>query len=108
MIPQRINNLLSTGKNMATSHIAAAAYRTQPIEWSAGAAAGTTAIFSLEHNVWPYQLIETLPDVNPRLTSLQERLQANGNPISFQKSSPEKPNPWWWPFEKFLERFRNL
>ena len=51
MIPQKINNLLVTGKNSATRHISVAAYRTQSIEWSAGAAAGTTATFILEKNI---------------------------------------------------------
>jgi FAD dependent oxidoreductase len=83
MIPQRINNLLVTGKNIATSHISAAAYRTQPFEWSVGSAAGTTAAFALEKNIWPYQLVETVPLDNPSMRALQLRLRANGNPIDF-------------------------
>jgi hypothetical protein len=43
LIPQEIDNLLVVGKSIATSHIAAAAYRVHSFEWSSGAAAGTTA-----------------------------------------------------------------
>jgi hypothetical protein len=89
MIPQRINNLLVTGKSIATSHISAAAYRTQPIEWSAGAAAGTTAVFALERNIWPYHLVENMP-FNPNLSALQQRLRANGNPTDIPRNSS-----WW-------------
>jgi FAD dependent oxidoreductase len=86
MIPQKIDNLLVTGTNIATSHISTAAYRTQPIEWSAGAAAGMTATFALEQNIWAYQLVETLPQKNAQLITLQKRLRDRGNPISFPAS----------------------
>jgi hypothetical protein len=89
MIPQRINNLLVTGKNIATSHISAAAYRTQPVEWSAGAAAGTTAVFALEKNIWPYQLVENVL-FKPNLSALQQRLRANGHPTDIPR------HPSWW------------
>lgn len=87
MIPPRIDNLLVTGKNMAMSHISAAAYRVQSIEWSAGAAAGTTAAFALETGVLPYQLVVNLPYPSPELERLQKRLNANGNPIAFPGTS---------------------
>lgn len=87
MIPPKIDNLLVTGKNVATSHISAAAYRVQSFEWSAGAAAGTTAAFALETGVMPYQLVENLPRQSPNLETLQKRLQANGNPIMFPGTS---------------------
>jgi hypothetical protein len=90
MIPQRINNLLVTGKSIATSHISGAAYRTQPVEWSAGAAAGTTAVFALEKNIWPYQLVENMPFHSRNLSALQQRLRANGNPMDIPR------NPSWW------------
>lgn len=92
MIPQKIDNLLVTGTNIATSHISAAAYRTQPIEWSAGAAAGMTATFALEQNIWAYQLVENLPQKNAQLMTLQERLRDRGNPIAFPVSLVE----WLW------------
>jgi hypothetical protein len=87
MIPPRINNLLVTGKSIATSHISAAAYRVHTFEWSAGAAAGTTAVFALEQGLWPYQLTENLPRRNPQLEALQRRLNAQGNPTAFPGTS---------------------
>uniref|UniRef100_B8HX36 FAD dependent oxidoreductase n=1 Tax=Cyanothece sp. (strain PCC 7425 / ATCC 29141) TaxID=395961 RepID=B8HX36_CYAP4 len=87
MIPPRIDNLVVTGKNMAMSHIAAAAYRVHSIEWSAGAAAGTVAAFSLDKNLLPYRLVANLPSRNRHLESLQKRLQFNGNPTAFPGTS---------------------
>jgi FAD dependent oxidoreductase len=83
MIPPRIDNLIVTGKNIATSHISAATYRVHSFEWSAGAAAGTTAAFALEQNILPYQLIENVPHTNTQLEALQRRLNANQNPTAF-------------------------
>ncbi|MEB3831243.1 FAD-dependent oxidoreductase [Phormidium sp. CCY1219] len=87
LIPQRIDNLLVAGKSIATSHIAAAAYRVHSFEWSAGAAAGTTAAFALEKGLLPYQLVDDLPQREPALELLQKRLVQNGNPISFPNTS---------------------
>lgn len=87
MIPQKLDNLLVTGKSIAMSHIAAAAYRVHSIEWSAGAAAGTTAAFSLETGIAPFQLVENLPNLSPNLEKLQQRLNANNNPTAFPGTS---------------------
>jgi hypothetical protein len=87
MIPPRIDNLLVTGKNIATSHISAATYRVHSFEWSAGAATGTTAAFALETGIQPYQLVENLPRQSPNLETLQKRLRANGNPTAFPGTS---------------------
>jgi hypothetical protein len=87
MIPQRIDNLLVTGKSIATSYSAAAAYRVHSFEWSAGAAAGTTAAFVLAQNILPYQLVDDLPRPEPELEALQKLLNANGNPTAFPKTS---------------------
>jgi FAD dependent oxidoreductase len=83
MIPPRIDNLIVTGKSIATSHISAATYRVHGFEWSAGAAAGTTAAFALEQNLLPYQLVENIPRTNLQLEALQRRLNANQNPTAF-------------------------
>jgi hypothetical protein len=83
LIPQQIDNLLVAGKSIATSHIAAAAYRVHSFEWSVGAAAGTTAIFSLEKQVFPYELVDNLPYREPLLEELQRLLEKNNNPILF-------------------------
>jgi hypothetical protein len=87
MIPQKIDNLIVTGKSIAMSHIAASAYRVHSIEWSAGAAAGTTAAFSLETGIAPFQLVENLPNPSPNLEKLQQRLNANNNPTAFPGTS---------------------
>lgn len=87
MIPPRIDNLLITGKSIATTHISAAAYRVHSFEWSAGAAAGTTADFVLDRGLWPYQLTQNLPRPNPQLETLQKRLNAQGNPTAFPGTS---------------------
>ncbi|RAM52864.1 MAG: FAD-dependent oxidoreductase [Hapalosiphonaceae cyanobacterium JJU2] len=87
MIPQKIDNLLVGGKSIATSHIAAAAYRVHSFEWSAGAAAGTTVAFALKNNVAPYQLVDDLPKAEPQLLKLQQLLKNNGNPTAFPDTS---------------------
>ena len=87
MIPQQIDNMLVAGKTIATSHIAAAAYRVHSFEWSVGAAAGTTADFALENNVAPFELVDDLPRIEPDLILLKRRLQDNGNPVEFPDTS---------------------
>ncbi|MGF1482500.1 MAG: FAD-dependent oxidoreductase [Cyanophyceae cyanobacterium] len=87
MIPQEIDNLLVAGKSIAVSHIAAAAYRVHSFEWSAGAAAGTTAAFALEENVMPYQLVDDFFITETQLQELQKRLNASGNPTAFPDTS---------------------
>lgn len=87
MIPQKIDNLLVGGKSIATSHIAAAAYRVHSFEWSAGAAVGTVAAFGLKNDIAPYQLVDRLPRIEPKLIQLQRLLNANGNPTAFPDTS---------------------
>ncbi|WP_448574223.1 FAD-dependent oxidoreductase, partial [Trichothermofontia sp.] len=87
MIPQQIDNLLVAGKSIANSTIAAAAYRVHAFEWSVGAAAGTTAAFALKEGMRPYELVDNLPNWEPQLAKLQQRLQKNGNPTAFPDTS---------------------
>jgi hypothetical protein len=87
MIPQKIDNMLVAGKSIATSHIAAAAYRVHSFEWSSGAAAGTTAAFALEKGIAPYQLVDELPQQELQLQLLRQRLDNNGNPTAFPNTS---------------------
>ncbi|MDH6101667.1 FAD-dependent oxidoreductase [Chrysosporum ovalisporum ANA283AFssAo] len=87
MIPQKIDNLLIGGKSIATSHIAAAAYRVHSFEWSAGAAAGTTAAFALKNKIAPYQLTDDLPKPEPELQALKRLLEKNRNPTAFPDTS---------------------
>ncbi|NEQ98958.1 MAG: FAD-dependent oxidoreductase [Cyanothece sp. SIO2G6] len=87
MIPQQIDNMLVASKSIATSHIAAAAYRVHSFEWSVGVAAGTTADFALEQDIPPFELVDELPRIEPQLIQLQQRLVNNGNPIEFPDTS---------------------
>ena len=87
LIPQKIDNLIVSGKNIAYSYIVAAGYRVHSYEWSVGAAAATTASFALSEGILPYQLIEDLPRVNPKLTQLQQKLVENNNAIAFPDTS---------------------
>ncbi len=83
MIPQKVDNLIVSGKNIATSHIAAAAYRVHGFEWSVGAAAGALASFSLEETILPYQLVDNLPQQEAKLQQFRQRLERSGNPTTF-------------------------
>jgi len=87
LIPQNIDNLLVAGKSIAVSYIAAAAYRVHSFEWSAGAAAGTTASFALERGIFPFQLVDEIPSKEPLLIELQKQLVDNGNQIMFPDTS---------------------
>ncbi len=87
LIPQRLDNLLVAGKSIATSHVAAAAYRIHSFEWSVGAAAATTVDFALAEGILPYELVATMPRSNPQLRRLQERLRRDGNPPEFPNTS---------------------
>lgn len=87
MIPQKINNMLVAGKSIATSHIAAAAYRVHSFEWSSGAAAGITAAFALDKGIAPYELVDQLPRQEPQLQELRQRIEKTGNPTAFPDTS---------------------
>ena len=87
MIPQNIDNLLIAGKTIATSNIAAAAYRVHSFEWSVGAAAGTTVDFAFQNGVLPHELVDNLPSQEPLLEQLQRQLNENGNPTAFPNTS---------------------
>ena len=87
MIPQEIDNLIVTGKSIATSHIAAAAYRVHSFEWSAGAAAGITAIFGLEEDIMPYELVDESFIKEDKLQILKQKLDRSGNPTAFPDTS---------------------
>lgn len=87
MIPQEIDNLIVAGKSIATSHIAAAAYRVHSFEWSSGAAAGITAIFGLEEEILPYQLVDESFIEEKQLRTLKKKLETSGNPTAFPNTS---------------------
>ncbi|MCY7334367.1 MAG: FAD-dependent oxidoreductase [Pseudanabaena sp. CAN_BIN31] len=87
LIPQKIDNLIVSGKNIAFSYIVAAGYRVHSYEWSVGAAAATTASFALAEGILPYQLVESLPRISPQLARLQQKLVQSNNAIAFPDTS---------------------
>nr|WP_246141655.1 FAD-dependent oxidoreductase [Hyella patelloides] len=87
MIPQKIDNLIVTGKSIATSHIAAAAYRVHSFEWSSGAAAGIITSYALENDIMIYELIDETYIREKELQSLQKMLNESGNPTAFPDTS---------------------
>ena len=87
MIPQEIDNLIVAGKSIATSHVAAAAYRVHSFEWSSGAAAGMAAIFGLDRDIMPYQLVDDAFINEKELRILKEKLDESGNPTAFPDTS---------------------
>ncbi|BAU64481.1 hypothetical protein STA3757_18530 [Stanieria sp. NIES-3757] len=87
MIPQKIDNLIVAGKSIATSHIAAAAYRVHSFEWSSGVAAGMTAAFALDQGILPYQMVDEIYLKEKELQALQKKLNESGNPTAFPNTS---------------------
>ncbi|WP_017294317.1 FAD-dependent oxidoreductase [Geminocystis herdmanii] len=87
MIPQKIDNMLVAGKSIATSHIAAAAYRVHSFEWSSGAAAGITASMALQKGILPYEFTEGFAFRNKNLQELKITLEKRGNPTQFPNTS---------------------
>ena len=87
MIPQEVDNLIVAGKSIATSHVAAAAYRVHSFEWSSGAAAGVAAVFGLEENIMPYELVDESFIKETELQTLKDKLEERGNPTAFPDTS---------------------
>jgi hypothetical protein len=87
MIPQKIDNLVVVGKSIATSHIAAAAYRVHSFEWSSGAAAGMIASYALDNDIMPYELVDETYIKETELQSIQKMLNESGNPTAFPDTS---------------------
>jgi len=97
IIPQKIDNLLIAGKSIALSHIAAAAYRVHSFEWSSGVAAGITAVYALDNNVLPYQLVESDFLIgNKQLRELRQKIDASGNPTVFPDASIFRSMDDWY------------
>jgi FAD dependent oxidoreductase len=97
LIPQKIDNLLISGKSIALSTVAAAAYRVHSFEWSSGAAAGITAAFALDNNILPYQLVESdFLAGNKPLQALRRKIDASGNPTMFPDTSIFQTTEEWY------------
>lgn len=74
LLPRRVENLLSAGKSMGTTHLTNGAYRLHPVEWGVGEAAGIAAVLCLEEDLRPRALREP----GPRLQAYQDRLARDG------------------------------
>jgi hypothetical protein len=96
LIPQKIDNMLVTGKGLAMSTIAAAAYRVHSYEWSVGVGAAATVDFALRNGVLPYDLVDDLPKLDDRMYELRRELERSGNPTQFPNTSifNEDWNEW--------------
>jgi FAD dependent oxidoreductase len=53
LLPQRLGNLLASGKCLGVTHVTNGCYRLHPVEWNVGEAAGALAAFSVRHRVSP-------------------------------------------------------
>ncbi|MDA0674733.1 MAG: FAD-dependent oxidoreductase, partial [Cyanobacteria bacterium] len=100
LIPQKVDNLLVAGKSIATSTIAAAAYRVHSFEWSVGVGAAATIDFALRQGVLPYELVDDLPSHEPLLDQLRWDLERQGNPTQFPNTTRTNEdwdawNPGW-------------
>ena len=77
LIPQRIENLLASSKDIGTTHITNGAYRLHSVEWAIGEAAGTLASFAVDHGVIPRHIEED----DTLIQQLQLTLLACGSPV---------------------------
>lgn len=53
LIPEAVDNLLASNKNIGTTHITNGAYRLHPVEWSIGEAVGALVTYCLRHGTVP-------------------------------------------------------
>ena len=74
LIPQRVNNLIASCKNIGTTHITNGCYRLHPVEWNIGEVAGHLAAISIANSVQPRAIRESAK----LLSSFQERIRKSG------------------------------
>ena len=74
LLPRRVENLLSAGKSMGTTHLTNGSYRLHPVEWGVGEAAGIAALECLERGCPPRSL-RAAPKL---LEAYQDRLRSAG------------------------------
>lgn len=77
LISPSMDNLIAAAKNIAVTHITAAAYRAHPIEWNTGEAAGALAAYCLRSGVAPRAAWEG----QSHLRQLQRELLERGVPL---------------------------
>ncbi|HEX3465841.1 MAG TPA: FAD-dependent oxidoreductase [Candidatus Elarobacter sp.] len=87
LLPRELNNFVASCKNIGTTHLTSGAYRTHPVEWAIGEAAGILAAYCTTQNTTPEA---TVNDPN-RVAAYQRRVLARGAPI------------FWWDDVAFQE-----
>ena len=81
LIPQRLENLIASGKCLGTTHITNGAFRLHPVEWNAGEAAGHLAAFCAGAGVPPRAVAER--------PALLARFQAELDGAGIERAWPE-------------------
>ena len=72
LIPERLNNLIATAKNIGTTHVTNGCYRLHPVEWNIGEVAGYLTATSIKKKIHTqsYQeqklFFEFFPTKNPK------------------------------------------
>ena len=84
LIPQRIENLLAGGKNLAVTHVTNGCYRLHPVEWNVGEAAGMLAGHCLEKSLAPRQ-VRSRPEL---LADFQARCLQHGLELDWPHLTP--------------------
>ncbi len=74
LLPRRVENLLSAGKSMGTTHLTNGSYRLHPVEWGVGEAAGIAAVECLERGC-SLRALRASPKL---LEAYQDRLRSVG------------------------------
>ena len=88
LIPQRVENLIPAGKNIASTHITNGCYRLHPVEWNIGEAAGALAAYCLQEHLTPRQVQNT-----PRLLEDFQRLLTRlGVPLEWPEPYRSTPS----------------
>ena len=74
LIPQRLENLIPTCKNIGTTHITNGCYRLHPVEWNIGEVAGYLASSSISKGHPPRSFVEN----THRLKDFQDHITGQG------------------------------
>jgi hypothetical protein len=72
LLPQRVENIIPSCKNIGVTHVTNGAFRLHPVEWNIGESAGSLAAFCLRHNLKPRAVRnnqEKLADFQRELTN---------------------------------------
>jgi hypothetical protein len=74
LIPERMENLIPSNKNIGTTHITNGCYRLHPVEWNIGESAGCLVAFALGKKVTP----RIVREKNSLLEEFQKMIRSQG------------------------------